>query len=83
MRLGDNLGRGDNLRRGNLGWGDFWGCWFAENMQAQGLEENKIPAKKGGGIARNARNELESKTGRKVVSGENFLPSKSPSKKLK
>jgi len=31
--------------------------------------------KKGGGIARKARRELELKTGKKVVTGENFLPS--------
>jgi prophage antirepressor-like protein len=49
---------------------------IAESMVAQGLEQNKIPAKKGGQIARNARKELESKTGRKVISGGNFLPPK-------
>jgi DNA-damage-inducible protein D len=41
-------------------------------MQAIGLEENKIPAKKGGRVARNARLELEQKTGKKVVSENNF-----------
>lgn len=46
---------------------------IAENLQSQGLEENKIPAKKGGEIAKNARTALEEKTGRKVVSGDNFL----------
>lgn len=45
---------------------------IAETMAAKGLAENKIPAKKGGRIARNARLELEQKTGRKVVSGGNF-----------
>lgn len=51
---------------------------IAENMQAKGLERNKIPAKKGGRIAKNARLELEQKTGKRVVSGENFkLPVKS------
>jgi len=50
---------------------------IAENMQAKGLEKNKIPAKKGGRIAKNARLELEQKTGKKVVRGENFkLPIK-------
>jgi DNA-damage-inducible protein D len=42
-------------------------------MQAKGLNENKIPVKKGGKIARNARLELESKTGKKVISKNNFL----------
>ena len=49
---------------------------IAESMKAKGLEQNKIPAKKGGQVAKNARKELESKTGKSVVSGENFLPPK-------
>ncbi|MBU0722040.1 Bro-N domain-containing protein [Patescibacteria group bacterium] len=47
---------------------------IAETMETKGLEENKIPAKKGGGIAKNARKELEKKIGKSVVSGNNFLP---------
>ncbi|KKS69705.1 MAG: hypothetical protein UV41_C0047G0005 [Candidatus Daviesbacteria bacterium GW2011_GWA2_42_7] len=54
---------------------------IAEVDQTKGLEENKIPAKKGGRIAKNARLELEHKTGRKVVSGLNYLPKEK--KKLK
>ncbi len=54
---------------------------IAENLQSQGLEENKIPAKKGGQIAKNARKALEEKTGRKVVSGDNFL-SKNSKKRI-
>ncbi|MFZ2969969.1 MAG: hypothetical protein WA063_02370, partial [Minisyncoccia bacterium] len=46
---------------------------IAETMESKGLEENKVPAKKGGRIAKNARKELESKTGKRVVSGGNFL----------
>ncbi|MFA5792902.1 MAG: Bro-N domain-containing protein [Candidatus Gracilibacteria bacterium] len=49
---------------------------IAETISADGLDENKIPAKKGGQIAKHARKELESKTGKSVVSGENFLPSR-------
>ncbi|OIO16439.1 MAG: hypothetical protein AUJ54_11375 [Ignavibacteria bacterium CG1_02_37_35] len=45
---------------------------ISEMMQTKGLEENKVPAKKGGRIAKNARLELEQKTGKKIVSGENF-----------
>jgi hypothetical protein len=45
---------------------------IAETMETKGLEKNKIPAKKGGRVARNARLELEQKTGKKVVSGNNF-----------
>jgi hypothetical protein len=40
----------------------------------------KKAAKTGGKIAQRARLELESKTGRKVVTGENYLP---PSKSKK
>src|SRR3990167_6208773 len=47
---------------------------IAETMQTKGLEKNKLPAKKGGRIAKNARLELEGKTGKKVVSKENYLP---------
>ena len=46
---------------------------IAETMESKGLEENKIPAKKGGRIAKNARVELEQKTGKKVISGSNYL----------
>jgi len=46
---------------------------IAENMEAKGLNENKIPAKKGGRIAKNARLELEQKTGKKIVTPENYL----------
>lgn len=42
------------------------------------MNENESAAKTGGGIAKNARLELEGKTGRKVVSAESYLP---PSKK--
>jgi len=45
---------------------------IAETVEARGLEENKIPAKKGGKIAKDARVALEQKTGKKIVTGENF-----------
>ena len=45
---------------------------IAETEKAKGFEENKIPAQKGGRIAKNARLELESKTNQKVVTGQNF-----------
>ncbi|OCB01662.1 antirepressor [Acidithiobacillus ferrivorans] len=47
---------------------------IAENSDATGMEENKSAAKIGGRIAKSARLELESKTGKAVVSGENYLP---------
>jgi DNA-damage-inducible protein D len=42
----------------------------------QGFIENKKAAIQGGKVAGNARKELESKTGKKVISNENYLPEK-------
>lgn len=47
---------------------------IAESTEATGMEENKIASKKGGGIAKKARLELEHKTKKKVVSTENYSP---------
>ena len=47
---------------------------IAETMNAAGMRENKVAGKTGGGIAKKARRELEAKTGKKVVTNENFLP---------
>ena len=58
---------------------------IAETEQTQGFEENKIPARKGGRIAKNARLELEQKSNKRVVSGENFklpISNKKEKKKL-
>ncbi len=49
---------------------------IAESIQAKGMPQNAQAGKTGGGIARNARTELEAETGRKVVSRGNYLPSK-------
>ena len=49
---------------------------IAEVEQAKGMPQNKAVSKKGGAIAKNARKELEAKTGKSVVTGENFLPPK-------
>ncbi len=40
----------------------------------EGFDENKKTARQGGAVAGNARKELESKTGQKVVSDKNYLP---------
>jgi hypothetical protein len=56
---------------------------IAETEQAKGLQQNAQAGKKGGAVAKNARKELESKTGMSVVTGENFLPPKKENKKLK
>ena len=49
---------------------------IAETTEAKGLKENAQASKKGGAIAKNARKELEAKTGKSVVTGDNFLPTK-------
>ena len=46
---------------------------IAETMEAKGINENKVAGKRGGGVAKVARIDLEKKTGKKVVSGGNFL----------
>jgi len=50
----------------------------AESVEATGMKENESAARTGGGIAKKARLELEGKTGKKVVSADNYLP---PAKK--
>jgi len=52
---------------------------IAESVDATGMNENTTVAKSGGRIAKNARKELETKTGKKVVTTENYLaPDKKP-----
>lgn len=51
---------------------------IAETNDATGMAENKSAAKTGGKIAKGARLELEAKTGKRVVTGENYLPSGKP-----
>jgi len=56
---------------------------IAESENATGMSENSKAGKSGGNIAKKARLELEENTGRKVVTGENFLPPSRTKKKLK
>jgi hypothetical protein len=56
---------------------------IAESEQATGMDENESAARTGGQLAKRARLELEGRTGKKVVSGENFLPPKRKSLKKK
>jgi hypothetical protein len=49
---------------------------ITRNTDAQGFEQNKSAARNGGTIAGNARRQLEKKSGRKVVSRENYLAHK-------
>jgi len=55
---------------------------IAESVEATGLAENTEAGRKGGTIAKKARQALENKTGRSVVTGENFLPPGSAPKAL-
>ena len=55
---------------------------ITRNKNTQGFDENKQAAVEGGSVAGTARKELEAKSGKKVVSGKNYLPDKKV-KKLK
>jgi DNA-damage-inducible protein D len=56
---------------------------IAESVDATGMIENKAAAKTGGRIAKKARRELEAKTGRKVVTGDNYLPPAKTARQIK
>jgi len=56
---------------------------IAASNKAKGLFENAKAGKNGGAVAKIARNDLESKTGKSVVTGENFLPPVKEKRKLK
>jgi len=56
---------------------------IARDDDAQGFDENRNAAKQGGDVAGRARKDLESRTKRKVVSSENYLPEQKKKKKLK
>lgn len=63
--------------KGNLVFLSNWCYWDFDryrSTEAKGLLENAKASKKGGTIAKNARIALEDKTGKSVVTGENFLP---------
>jgi len=47
---------------------------IAVNTDTQGFEQNKRAAKAGGKIAGDARKQLEIKSGKKLVTSENYLP---------
>lgn len=55
----------------------------AESKNATGMPENVDAALVGGGIARRAREDFEARTGKRVVSGENFLPDKNRPKRIR
>jgi hypothetical protein len=51
---------------------------IAESVAATGMTENKSAAKTGARIAAQARHQLESQTGKSVVTGTNYLPQGAP-----
>lgn len=55
---------------------------IAKSENAKGFNQNVVSAHKGGRISGNARKALESQTGKKVVSGGNFLRPKGKIKRL-
>lgn len=55
---------------------------IAESVKASGMDENAEAGRKGGSISGKARRDLEQKTGRDVVTGENFLPPEGRRKRM-
>ena len=55
---------------------------IVKTRNPKGFIENKIAAKQGGSVAGKARRDLEVKTGKKVVSSENYLPEPKKNKQL-
>jgi len=56
---------------------------IARNKNTQGFLENKTATKEGGDIAGEARKKLELKSGKKISTGENYLPESKKKRKLK
>jgi len=55
---------------------------IVKTINPKGFIENKKAARQGGAVAGNARIELESRTGRKIVSKNNYLPEKKKIKEI-
>lgn len=56
---------------------------IVKTRNPKGFIENQIIAKQGGSVAGKARRDLEIKTGKKIVSSENYLPESKKNKQLK
>ena len=56
---------------------------IVKSKNPKGFPQNKIVAQQGGAIAGNARKHLEAKTGKKVVTSNNYLPEAKKNKELK
>ncbi len=55
---------------------------IVKTKNPKGFVENKKAAEQGGSVAGKARADLETKTGKKVVSPENYLPAPNKNKQL-
>lgn len=55
---------------------------IVKTRRPKGFIENRIVAKQGGSVAGKARRDLEMKTGKQVVSSENYLPEPKKNKQL-
>ncbi|MGB8192090.1 MAG: hypothetical protein WCF67_09230 [Chitinophagaceae bacterium] len=55
---------------------------IVKTRNPKGFIENQIVARQGGSVAGKARRDLETKTGKKVVSSENYLPESKENKQL-
>ena len=55
---------------------------ITKTQDAQGFDANRSAANKGGSIAGDAREKLETESGRKVVSNENYLDAPEKQKRL-
>ncbi len=56
---------------------------IVKTQNPKGFTQNQKAAKQGGAVAGNARLELESRTGKKVISTDNYLPEAMKKKELK
>ncbi len=56
---------------------------IVKTQNPKGFFQNKKAAKQGGAVAGNARKELEKRTGKKVISTENYLPITKKNRELK
>ncbi len=57
--------------------------FISEKLNANGLVQNAKASKKDGAIAKSARVEFESKTGKKIITGDNFLSATKGKKRKK
>lgn len=55
---------------------------IVKTKKPKGFVENKIAAKQGFSVAGKARIDLEKKTGKKIVSAENYLPAPKKKKQI-